>query len=101
MDQRPDRRSPSTSASASPNPGAQRSGSSEGRRSAAASRKRGMKLPEFVDATAFFGLEPHQATHFFGVMDADGNGSLTMHEFVEALTQMPEEVLLQDLRQRL
>jgi Ca2+-binding EF-hand superfamily protein len=62
---------------------------------------RTVPLAEFVKATAFFGLTPQQASHFFCVMDADGDGSLSFNEFLEALTQMPREVLLSDLRQRL
>jgi len=62
---------------------------------------RAMPLPEFVNATAFFGLDPEQATHFFGIMDIDGDGNLTLNEFLGALTKMPKEVLLHDLRQRL
>jgi hypothetical protein len=34
-------------------------------------------------------------------MDADGNGELTLNEFMDALTQMPGHVLLEHLRQRL
>jgi len=58
-------------------------------------------LAEFVKATAFFGLTPQQAGHFFSVMDADGDGSLSLNEFLEALTHMPRAVLLSDMRQRL
>lgn len=63
-------------------------------------QRRCMRLKEFVDSTTCFGLAPHQATHFFSTMDADGNGVLTMEEFMDALTKMPRHVLLQDLRQR-
>jgi len=62
---------------------------------------RAMRLGEFINATVFFGLDPEQATSFFNVMDTDGNGQLTLNEFLEALTQMPGHVLLHDLRQRL
>lgn len=78
-----------------------RRGGGGGGGGAASRAKRALKLAEFVEAIAFFGLEPYQATHLFGIMDADGNGLLTLDEFMEALTQMPREVLLQDLRQRL
>lgn len=64
--------------------------------------KRALPLKDFVKAAAFLGgLEPHQATHFFSIMDADSNGSLTLDEFMDALSKMPPDVLLQDFRQRL
>jgi Ca2+-binding EF-hand superfamily protein len=64
-------------------------------------RRRAVALTEFVEATAFFGLDAQQATHFYGVMDADGDGKLTLNEFLDALTHMPREILLHDFRQRL
>lgn len=64
-------------------------------------KNRTVRLEEFVEATSFFGLEAHQAAYFFGIMDSDGNGELTLDEFMEALTSMPRHVLLQDFRQRL
>jgi len=62
---------------------------------------RTVQLPEFVNATAFFGLNAEQASHFFGLMDIDGDRNLSFTEFLDALTRMPRNVLLQDLRQRL
>lgn len=64
-------------------------------------RRRSLKLSEFVEATAFLGLDPVQATYFFSVMDGNHNGVLTIDEFVESLVQMPTKVLLQDFRSRL
>jgi len=62
---------------------------------------RALKIDEFVEATSFFGLEAHQAAYFFGIMDSDSNGDLTLDEFMEALTHMPRKILLQDFRERL
>lgn len=62
---------------------------------------RAMPLPEFVNATRFFGLDAEQATHFFSLMDVNGDGNLTLDEFLGSLTKMPKDVLLYDLRQRL
>lgn len=59
-----------------------------------------MSLREFTQAVAFFGLDAGQARHFFQLMDKNGDGDLTLGEFKKALTDMPREVLLQDLRQR-
>jgi Ca2+-binding EF-hand superfamily protein len=60
-----------------------------------------MSLSEFTQAVAFFGLDRSQAHHFFHLMDKNGDGDLTLTEFKKALTDMPREVLLQDLRVRL
>lgn len=60
-----------------------------------------IKLPQFIEASSFFGLDAQQASHFFAVMDCDGDSQLSLHEFLDALTHMPKEVLLHDLRQRL
>jgi Ca2+-binding EF-hand superfamily protein len=62
---------------------------------------RTVQLPEFIEAVACFGLDAHQASHFFSIMDVDGDRTLTLAEFLDALTHMPRDVLLHDLRQRL
>eukprot|EP00931_Biecheleriopsis_adriatica_P041156 TRINITY_DN23556_c0_g1_i1.p1 TRINITY_DN23556_c0_g1~~TRINITY_DN23556_c0_g1_i1.p1 ORF type:complete len:788 (+),score=152.45 TRINITY_DN23556_c0_g1_i1:162-2366(+) len=56
---------------------------------------------QFAEASSLFGLEPYQALHLFTLLDKSGDGSLTTAEFCEALVDMPREVLLEDLRQRL
>lgn len=64
-------------------------------------KNRCMTLAEFIEASAFFGMGAQQAVHMFQVLDIDGNGDLTMQEFMESLTNVPRQVLLQDFRQRL
>lgn len=60
-----------------------------------------MNLSQFIEASAFFGLQHEQAAHLFAVLDMDGTGDLTHDEFLRCLTSMPRPVLLQDFRQRL
>jgi Ca2+-binding EF-hand superfamily protein len=60
-----------------------------------------MRVGEFAKATAFLGLEEHQAIHLFNCIDSDGNGSLTFQEFMEAMISMPRETLLKDFRRRI
>lgn len=60
-----------------------------------------LTLNEFIQACAFFALPAEQAQHLFRLMDANGDGDLTIGEFRKALTDMPRHVLLQDFRQRL
>lgn len=56
---------------------------------------------EFVDGAAAMGLEPFQAAHLFSILDIDGDGKLTIHEFIERLGSPSKEAILQDLWQRL
>jgi len=64
-------------------------------------KKRKMSLNEFTQALEFFRLDASQSCHFFHLMDQNGDGDLSMAEFKTALMNMPHEVLLRDLRQRL
>jgi hypothetical protein len=63
--------------------------------------RRSMSVEQFAQALEFFGLEASQSCHFFHLMDYNGDGVLTLTEFKKALIDMPREVLLRDLRQRL
>lgn len=56
---------------------------------------------QFAEAAKVFDLETCQSSHFFNLMDGNGDGTLTFAEFLEALVSMPHDVLLQDFRQRL
>jgi Ca2+-binding EF-hand superfamily protein len=60
-----------------------------------------LRVTDFTKAASFFGLAAHQAVHLFTSIDADNNGQLTFDEFLEALTNMPRDVLLHDFRHRL
>jgi Ca2+-binding EF-hand superfamily protein len=60
-----------------------------------------VSLTAFVDAAKKWGVEPHQAAHFFSVMDVDNDNSLSLHEFLKTLADMPDRVLLHDLRGRI
>lgn len=60
-----------------------------------------MNITEFSQAMAFFGLDIEQARHFFDLMDKNGDGSVTITEFKTALTDIPQDVLLRDVRGRL
>lgn len=62
---------------------------------------RAVRLTEFTKAASFLGMEAHQASHFYQCLDKDGDGRITIDEFLEALSTMPREVLLQDFRKRL
>mmetsp|Transcript_11308 Transcript_11308/g.26006 ORF Transcript_11308/g.26006 Transcript_11308/m.26006 type:complete len:783 (+) Transcript_11308:69-2417(+) len=62
---------------------------------------RAVRLGEFIKAGEFFGLDAAQAKHVFGLIDVDKDGHLTIDEFLEALSNMPREVLLKDFRHRL
>jgi len=65
-----------------------------------AKESRTLTCDQFIEAASIFGLEAHQARHFFEAMDRDGNQRLTLQEFLAAMTNMPREVLLHDFRQR-
>lgn len=69
-------------------------------KSSGATRK-AMSITEFSRGLAFFGLDAAQSHHFFRLMDKDGDGTLTLAEFRQALSDMPREILLQDFRERL
>lgn len=56
---------------------------------------------QFTEAAKVFKLETCQSSHFFNLLDGNGDGTLTFAEFLEALVSMPHDVLLQDFRQRL
>jgi len=64
-------------------------------------RRQSLKQNEFVEAMALLGLQPHQAVHFFALMDTDSSGHVVLNAFLEALIHMPREVLLPDFRRRL
>lgn len=63
--------------------------------------QRRLRLGEFIDAGKFFGLDEKQAERFFTLMDNNGDGDLTLDEFMQALTSMPGHILIGDLRDRL
>eukprot|EP00930_Biecheleria_cincta_P043711 TRINITY_DN29999_c0_g2_i1.p1 TRINITY_DN29999_c0_g2~~TRINITY_DN29999_c0_g2_i1.p1 ORF type:complete len:746 (+),score=95.27 TRINITY_DN29999_c0_g2_i1:71-2308(+) len=56
---------------------------------------------QFREAAKIFGLETCQSSHFFRLLDVNGDRTLTFTEFLDALVSMPQDVLLQDFRQRL
>jgi len=65
-------------------------------------RKRSLGREDFVHALCqAFSISAAQAEHFFRVMDKDGNGSVSMREWIETLTRCPLELLMQDLRCRI
>jgi len=55
----------------------------------------------FTQASSILGIDPAAAAHYFQVMDRNGDGVLTMEEFLSALTNVAPSVLLLDLRERL
>lgn len=63
--------------------------------------KRSLRSAEFARAVRLFDLDASQADHLFSIIDKDGDGFLTLAEFMDALTRMPSDVLMHDFRQRL
>lgn len=63
---------------------------------------RQLRMGEFTSTLEeAFGLSKQQSTHFFRLMDFNGDGSISMQEWTEALSRCPHALLITDLRSRL
>lgn len=61
----------------------------------------GISMQDFMESASFFHLEPLQAAHIFTSLDVNGDGQLTMEEFLENLTELHDQVTVGDFRHRM